>query len=162
MKRFQLLLTIITLICDQISKVFICSYITKGTSLKIINNFFYLTPNNNYGASWGLFQNHNILLIIISIIALFILLRYSYSFKSNKKNDIAFSILVGGIAGNLIDRIFLGYVRDFLDFRIFDYNFPIFNLADSFIVIGVVCLIIAIIKGEDKNGNSSKNKKRKN
>ena len=78
------------------------------------------------------------------------------SFKKNTRNNIAFSIMLAGIAGNLVDRVCLGYVRDFLDFNIFGYSYPVFNLADTFIVIGVILLIIAIIKGEDKNGSSSK------
>ena len=76
-----------------------------------------------------------------------------YNFKNNFRNNMAFGLLMGGIIGNLIDRLFLGYVRDFLAFRIFNYNYPVFNLADTFIVVGVILLIIAIIKGEDKIGN---------
>ena len=92
MNKKQLLLAVVALICDQVSKVFISSYLTKGESLKIINNFFYLTNNNNYGASWGILQNNTIFLIIISIIALIIIFRYSFSFKKILRNDIAFSI----------------------------------------------------------------------
>ena len=106
-------------------------------------------------------ENSTKLIIVISVLALIVILRYSNSFQKNKKNFIAFSLLIGGICGNLADRLFFGYVRDFLDFRIFSYDFPIFNLADSFIVIGVILLIIAIIKGEDKNGSSSSKKLRK-
>ena len=62
----------------------------------------------------------------------------------------------------LSDRIFFGYVIDFLSFKIINYNFPVFNLADTFIVVGVILLIIAIIKGEDKNGSKSNGRKRKN
>ena len=80
----------------------------------------------------------------------------------NTRNNIALSILLGGIAGNLADRLFLGYVRDFLDFRFGSYNFPIFNLADTFIVIGVILLIFAILKGEEKDGSSSTRKPKKN
>jgi signal peptidase II len=81
-----------------------------------------------------------------------------YNFKNNNRNNLAFGLIIGGIVGNLIDRIFLGYVRDFLSIQIINYYYPVFNLADSFIVIGVVLLIIAIFKGEDQY---AKNKSRK-
>ena len=105
----------------------------------------------NYGAAWSIFTNRVELLIAISLLAIFIIYRYMYNFKHNKRNNIAFGLILGGIVGNLIDRIFLGYVRDFLSFKIFSYNYPVFNFADTFIVIGVFLLIIAVIKGEDKS-----------
>ena len=162
MKKSQLMMIIVAFACDQISKVFISSYLKLNESIIVIKNFFNITLNNNYGAAWGILENNTKFLILVSIIAIFILIRYSYSFKTNTRNNIAFSILLGGIAGNLADRLFLGYVRDFLDFRFASYNFPIFNLADIFIVVGVTLLIIAILKGEDKNGSSSKTKQKKN
>lgn len=162
MKKSQLIMVVVAFACDQISKVLISSYLKLNESITIIKNFFNITLNNNYGAAWGLFENNTKFLIIISIIAIIILIRFSYSFINNTRNNIAFSILLGGIAGNLADRVCLGYVRDFLDFRIGSYNYPIFNLADSFIVVGVMLLIFAILKGEDKNGSSSKRKSKEN
>ena len=82
--------------------------------------------------------------------ALFLLFNYIKDFKENKRNIVAFSFIFGGILGNLCDRLFLGYVRDFLSFKVFGYFFPVFNIGDSLIVIGVILLLIAIIKGEDK------------
>lgn len=162
MKRNQLMMIIVAFVCDQISKIFISSYLSIHESISVIKNFFNITLNYNYGAAWGILENNTKFLIIVSIIAIIILIRYSYSFKNNTRNNIAFSILLGGIAGNLADRVCLGYVRDFLDFKIGSYNFPVFNLADIFIVIGVALLIIAIFKGEDKDGSSSKRKPKKN
>ena len=78
-------------------------------------------------------------------------------FKNNKRNIIAFSCIYGGLIGNLIDRIFHGYVIDFIDFYIFNYNYPIFNIADASICIGVCLLIYSIYLGED-NEVSSKGK----
>ena len=95
-------------------------------------------------------------MIIASIVALIILARYMYNFQTNKRNNLAFGFLIGGIFGNLIDRIFLGYVRDFLSFQFGHYQYPIFNFADIAIVLGVFLLTIAILKGEDKNENRSK------
>ena len=145
-----LILTIIILIIDQTSKILIASNMSLGDSFKVINNFFYITHVNNHGAAWGIMQNQIIILIIITLVALCFLFRFMLTFKSNLRNKIAFGLLFGGIIGNLIDRVFLGFVRDFLDFRIFGFDFPVFNIGDMAIVIGVALLIFAIIKGEDK------------
>ena len=148
--------SLIIFIIDQLSKAIISTYINLNESIIIIKNFFNLTYINNTGASWGMLKDSRIFLIIISIIAIFIILRYMQSFKKCTRNLLGFGFLLGGILGNLADRILFGYVKDFLDFYIFNYNFPIFNIADIFIVIGVLLLIISILKGEDKNGSSSR------
>ncbi|MDD2409108.1 MAG: signal peptidase II [Bacilli bacterium] len=147
----------IILFLDQISKILIDLYLSINDSFTIINNFFHITYVNNYGAAFGILNNKIWLLIIFTLLTVFIVYRYINTFKINKRNEIAFSFLLGGILGNLIDRLFLGYIRDFLDFKIFGYNFPVFNLGDTFIFLGAILLIIAIYKGED-NANSSKSK----
>lgn len=147
---------IIIFIIDQISKVIISSYIGLNSSVRIIKNFFYLTYTNNTGASFGILKNSRVLLIVLSIIALVILLRYISTFKETKYNILGLGFLMGGIIGNLLDRVLFGYVRDFLNFYIMGYDFPVFNIADIFIVLGVFILIISILKGEDSNGSNSR------
>lgn len=147
---------IIIFIIDQISKVIISSYIGLNSSVRIIKNFFYLTYTNNTGASFGILKNSRILLIVLSIIALVILLRYISTFEETKYNILGLGFLMGGIIGNLLDRVLFGYVRDFLNFYIIGYDFPVFNIADIFIVLGVFILIISILKGEDSNGSNSR------
>ena len=88
------------------------------------------------------------------LIGLFI---YGRTFKENTRNYIAFAMLYAGILGNFIDRLFRGYVIDFLDFKIFNYDFPVFNFADICIVVGTFLVIFAIFRGED-NENSSRRK----
>lgn len=155
MSKKVYILTLVIFIIDQISKSIISTYLTLNKSIEVINNFFYLRYINNTGASWGILSNSRILLIILSLLAIIILIRYMYSFKKTKLNLIGFGFLLGGILGNLSDRILYGYVRDFLDFIIFKYDFPVFNIADIFIVLGVIILVISIIRGEDKNGSKS-------
>ena len=147
---------IIIFIIDQISKVIISSYIGLNSSIRVIKNFFYLTYTNNTGASFGILKNSRVLLIILSIIALLILLRYISTFKETKYNILGLGFLMGGIIGNLLDRVLFGYVRDFFNFYIIGYDFPVFNIADIFIVLGVFILIISILKGEDSNGSNSR------
>lgn len=143
-------IAIFILILDQVSKSLVEIYFKINESIKIIKDFFYITVVHNTGGAWSILDNYSYLFIILSLIALVILIKFMFNFKNNLRNNIAFACMVGGILSNLADRIFLGYVRDFLDFKIFGYDYPIFNIADIAIVVGVFLLIIAIIKGEDK------------
>ena len=77
--------------------------------------------------------------------------------KDNKLNIISFSLIIGGLLGNLVDRIFRGYVIDYLNFYIFKYDFPVFNFADCLIVVGVIILLIRMLMG-DGNENKSRSK----
>lgn len=149
MKKKIVLISIIVFILDQISKYFIQNLISLNASIKVIKNFFYLTYVHNEGAAWSLFFRQRIFLIVISIFALYIIFKYLKNFTQNKRNTIAFGLLIGGIIGNFFDRVVFGYVKDFLDFRLFNYNYPIFNLSDIAIFFGVILVIYAIIKGED-------------
>ena len=76
----------------------------------------------------------------------------------NKIESISYGMIIGGIIGNLFDRIIYSYVIDFLDFRIFGYHYPVFNLADSFIVIGIIMMIILTIRKEYHERNNSRRK----
>ena len=155
MNRKIFLVAVLTLFLDQITKIGIGIFFTLNEKFVVMKNFFSIHFIENYGAAWSLFNNKVDFLILISLVALFIIYRYIYHFKHNRRNNIAFGLIIGGIVGNLIDRVFLGYVRDFLSFKIFTYNYPVFNLADTFIVIGVFLLIVAILKGEDADAKDS-------
>ncbi len=157
MQKKIIIYSIIFFILDLISKVIVNAFLGLTESITVINNFFYLTNVHNLGAAWSLFSGQRILLIVISMAALFFIFRWINDFKNNNKNIWAFSLLISGLLGNLFDRIIYGYVRDFLDFRFGSYNYPVFNLADTFIFCGVILLILAIIKGEE-NGSKSNRK----
>ncbi len=149
-------LALIVFICDQITKSVVSAYLEINQSIVVIKDIFNIKYINNSGASWGILSGNRILIIFFSLLALIILLRYMNSFKKNTRNNLGFGFLIGGILGNLSDRVFFGYVKDFLAFNVLGYDFPIFNLADSFIVLGVIFLIISVVKGEDRNGSNSK------
>lgn len=145
------IIALISLIIDQIVKILVSNYLILGQTTKIINNFFYLTYVQNTGAAFSILIGYRYILIIITLIFLYYL--YKYTKKQTNPNKLAilsYGLLLGGIIGNLIDRIIYGYVIDYLDFMIFNYNFPIFNLADTFIVIGCIILVInSYAKGEN-------------
>lgn len=161
MNKKTLLTATIVLVFDQLSKALASTYLKLNVPKKIIKNFFYLTFCENDGIAWGLFSNHQALIIIFTIVALLVIYKFIYSFKNNSRNNIAFGLIIGGLFGNLADRILFGSVRDFFDFTIFNYDYPVFNIADIAIVVGVILLIIAIFKGEDLSENNSKRGKRK-
>ncbi len=151
MNRKIFIIAVASLFIDQITKILIGIFLAFEEKLTLIPNFFSLHFIKNYGAAWSILEKNVDFLIMVSLLAIFILYRYMYNFKHNKRNNFAFGFILGGIVGNLVDRIFLGYVRDFLSFKIITYNYPVFNFADSFIVIGIFLLIIAVLKGEDKD-----------
>ena len=136
---------------DQILKIVIRNFIPIGHSIQIIPSFFNLTYVENQGAAWSLFSGNRIFLIFVAVISLiFIYYFFIREKKLNKLELISYSTLIGGLLGNLIDRIILGAVIDYLDFTIFNYPFPIFNFADICIVISVFLILIINWK-EEKN-----------
>lgn len=161
MNRKILITAIIALLIDQITKILAASFLTLNLPVKIIPKFFYLTLCYNEGAAFGILSNTSTLLIIGTLVALLVIYHFTYCFKKNKRNNIAFGLMYGGLAGNFLDRITAGHVIDFLDFYIFKYDYPVFNFADIAIVVGVILLIYATIKGEEVNENRSNDRKRK-
>jgi signal peptidase II len=118
--------------------------IELGDSITMIEKFFYLVHWRNKGAAWGIMQEKTLFFIIVTIIVLIILAIYMYK-NNNKVLRLALSMIIGGAIGNLIDRVLRPEgVVDFFNFYIFSYNFPAFNVADSFITVGTAILAIYI------------------
>ena len=144
---------------DQYSKKLINLIIEPGSNIELINNFLYFTNIKNHGAGFSILQNQRLLLIIVPLILMIIL--FYYLIKNNKKlnilNIISFIFIIGGGIGNLIDRIRLGFVTDFIDVKIFSYHYPTFNIADSFVTIGAILLFIYLAIDSKKNGKSKNN-----
>ena len=159
MNKKKFTISIIVLIIDQILKLLVQTF---STNISLIKNFFAITYYQNTGAAWSILEGQQVLLILVAVVMLVVVYSMMFSFEENKLTNFAFGVLFGGIVGNLIDRILFGYVRDFIAFTIFGYHFPIFNIADVAIVVGVILLIIDTIKGEIKNGNRSRRKLTKN
>lgn len=136
---FYILLIIATLILDRLSKLIIVNKMMLTDSIPVINNFFYVTYWENKGAAWGILQNGRWLFISLTLIISAVLVVLLFKSK-DKILSTALSLVISGAVGNLIDRIFRGSVTDFLDFKIFGYDFPIFNVADICVVVGTFIL----------------------
>ncbi len=138
-------IVVVTLLLDQFSKFLITSRLLPGESIPVLPPVFYITYILNPGAAFGILAHHTILFIILSllvIMAVFVWQRYLPQERIMLR--LASGLVVGGALGNLIDRVRLGRVIDFLDFQIW----PIFNLADSAIVIGALLLAIGLWRSD--------------
>ena len=146
-----ILFILIFVVIDQIIKSTVVNNIALNQVIVLIRNFFNLTYVRNYGAGFSILQNATVFLSLISIVACVVL--FYYLIKTDKKDivsKISYLLIISGAIGNLIDRLKLGYVIDFLDFKIFGYDFPVFNIADCYITIGCFILIIKVLL-ESKN-----------
>lgn len=156
MKKRNVMLVILLLLIDQGSKGLMEAILT-GKSITVIPNFFSLVFVTNTGAAWSIMQGNTLFLIILGIIAIFSLIFVMPTIKESMWKSISFTMLYAGIIGNLLDRAIFHYVKDFLKFTIFGYEYPVFNFADIFIVVGAILLIVAAWKGDI----DEKNKRRK-
>lgn len=138
------LIIIALIILDQISKILVVNGMELHQDIEIIHNFFYLTSHRNEGAAWGMLQGQMTFFYIITIFMVGILAYYLFTTKYAEKKlfYIALVLMFSGAIGNFIDRIFRKEVVDFLNFYIFDYDFPVFNLADSYLTIGIIIFLI--------------------
>ena len=145
-KTFFILITIIAVIVvgiDQFSKFIINNTVPFGYTKEIIPGFFSLTNARNFGAAWSILWDKKVYIILITVFAMLLIVFLMFREKDNTKyKSIYYGLLMGGIIGNLIDRIFLGYVIDFFDFTFFGFRYPIFNISDITIVISVLLICV--------------------
>lgn len=145
-----IIISIFAILLDQITKIMVLKTMNVADTVHVIKNFFRISYVQNTGAAWSIFTGSRLFLIAttILILGLFIYFVIKHE-KITRKEQILYGVLIGGILGNLIDRIRLGYVVDFLDFNLGSFDFPVFNLADIFIVLSGIILILKLLK-EDK------------
>ena len=137
------------ILLDQITKLIITLKMAVGKSIEVIPNFFEILYLRNTGAAFSLLENMRYLFIFVSMLVFFILYKYIEKTKIKSKSEIlSLGLILGGLVGNLVDRLLYGYVIDFLSFNIFGYSFPVFNVADIGIVVGVFILIISSFREE--------------
>jgi signal peptidase II len=143
------LVAVIIVLFDQITKYIVEKQMYLGESIPVIDNFLMITSHRNRGAAWGMLEGQFLLFYIVTVIVVVGLIYYV---KKNSIDDrftlITVGLLIGGALGNFIDRVFRKEVVDFIDVLIFSYDFPVFNIADSSLFIGVVLLVIQTIREE--------------
>ena len=152
MNVYFLLTGVIVLVVDQVTKYLISIKVAEGSTVEVIPKFLYFMNIKNTGAAFGMFQSYTKILTIISLVAIFliiilkVMLNLEYVFY-----NISLGFILGGALGNLVDRYFIGEVTDWISFSFFG---PIFNIADSFIVIGFILIIILILREYLKQGKT--------
>lgn len=129
-------------ILDQVSKFLVVKHLKPGQSLPIVQHLFHITYVANPGAAFGLFQPAGALLIALSLITILVL-AYLVLVRKDTSNTMTFCfcLILAGAVGNVMDRMRYGFVVDFLDLRIW----PVFNIADSVITIGILCLMLLLV-----------------
>ena len=132
-------IVVCTLIVDQLTKFLVMKYMTIGQSISVIDHFLYLTSHRNQGAAWGILQGKMVFFYVVTlfVIAMVVLWMRKLNVRKEKLLVIALSLILGGALGNLIDRVLYQQVTDFINVYLFGYDFPIFNIADSALCIGV-------------------------
>ena len=138
-----IIVTFAVVYADRLTKLFFSDLLADGESLPVIRNVLHMTLVHNTGVAFGFFKDQGIVFIVIPVIAIFLLIFNIYYYRRNDQAlsriyIVAFSLILGGAIGNLIDRIVYGHVIDFIDLRIW----PVFNIADSAITIGAIIIAI--------------------
>lgn len=141
---FWILIIVLITVADQLTKFVIANNVEYGEMIPVIEGFFYITHHSNPGAAWGIFSGGRYVFITVTILVSIAMMYILYKSR-NKLFKVSLSLILGGAIGNLIDRIVSGRVVDFLDFYFGSYNFPTFNVADTFIVIGTILLSVYIL-----------------
>jgi signal peptidase II len=138
---------------DQLTKLLILRDFFLHESVSVVPGFFDLRYIQNTGAAWGMFAGGHLWLALLSLVMLGVIVVFRRSFLSDARIDrICLGVIIGGIVGNLIDRVRLQYVVDFLDFYWRAHHFPAFNVADSAICIGVGLYILSQIMTVRRGG----------
>lgn len=143
--RRLLLLAVIVLVADQLTKLAIVAHLPYPTygvergAITVVRNFFYLVHVGNTGAAWSMFSGQSVLLAVLAVCTLVAIVVWRNALGLREpRSQLAFGLLCGGIVGNVLDRLRYGHVVDFIDLHFGSYVYPTFNVADSGICIGVV------------------------
>ena len=146
---FYYLIAIFVILLDQITKWLIVNNMYLGESITIIDKVLYITSHRNRGAAWGILQGRMWFFYVITIAVIIAIMYYLHKEAKGKwLLGVSLAFMLGGAVGNFIDRVLRKEVVDFIHTYIFSYNFPVFNIADSALVIGVILLMIQMLRDE--------------
>ncbi|WP_066194090.1 MULTISPECIES: signal peptidase II [Gracilibacillus] len=144
------------ILIDQVTKWLVVVNMEIGERIPFIESFFYITSHRNQGAAWGILQGKMTFFYIITTVVVGFIIFYIQKYaKDNRFLAIALALILGGAIGNFIDRLFRKEVVDFFDVYLGSYNYPIFNIADASLVIGVITIFILTI-WEERNKKKEK------
>lgn len=138
------LIALIVFLLDQGTKYLIATRLNLGDQIPVIGDFFLITSHRNTGAAFGILEGQRLFFILITVVVVIGLVWYLQKVRHlpNKMLPTALSLVLGGAVGNFLDRAVTGEVVDFLQLNFGSYTFPIFNVADSAIVIGVALIVL--------------------
>ncbi|MCK1992550.1 signal peptidase II [Peribacillus muralis] len=154
---FYYLIALLVIALDQLTKWMIVKKMEYGESIEIIENLLYITSHRNRGAAWGILQGQMWFFYIITIAVIIGLVYYIQKMaKQSRLLGVALGLMLGGAIGNFIDRVARQEVVDFVHTYIFSYSFPVFNVADASLSIGVGLLVIHMFL-EEKNAKEKDN-----
>lgn len=141
---YYFLISLLVIVVDYITKKLIVKNLELGEQISVIGNFFLITSHRNRGAAFGILQDQRLFFIIITVVILAGIVWYFNSVKQQARAIllIGLTLVFGGAIGNFVDRVRFGEVVDFFQFNFGSYTFPIFNVADSAIVVGVIFIIL--------------------
>ncbi len=145
--KTSIIISILITILDQTIKFIIDK---KVLFIEILPKLFNIHKVYNYGVAFSFLENKRYLILLFSLILIYFLFNLRKDLPKTKKYDILFGVILGGIIGNLIDRVFRGYVIDYLETFIFGISFPIFNLADICITLGIILMVLIMSLGDKK------------
>jgi len=136
------------ILADQLTKIWSFDKFTAGVPSQSVGLGFYFTSVKNTGAAFGILQNNTLALGILSLLvsAFLILFIIRNRNKLNGISHFAIMLILSGAIGNMIDRLYLGYVRDFIHFTVPNFNFAVFNIADGCVVIGAILLFLTNLR----------------
>ncbi len=153
-----LVLGLAILFADFLTKAY-AYYLLQPSGITVFQNFFgidfSLLLTTNRGAAWGLFSNFQILLLIIRICVILGMLFYLFFMEHNRLMDLPLVLICSGAIGNVVDFFLYGYVVDFLYFKFWGYSFPLFNIADIMITVGIIALfgVTLFVKKQQKHAS---------
>ena len=151
---FYILFIIGGIVVDQLTKYLAVTFLSPVTTVPVIPHVFHLTYVENTGAAFSIFAGKQIFLILLTLIFIIVLVYFFVIMPKTKRYfdvNLALSMIISGAVGNLIDRIRLNYVIDFFDVRLI--GFAIFNIADIFVVVGCILMVIAIFRNKELLNN---------